>query len=923
MVGKMDNRYYAVVDLEATGNQFNQGNRIIQFACTFIRHDEIVDSFNLFINPDRNIPKTIEKLTGISNQAVKTAPYFFEVASYIKDLLEETVFIAHNANFDFRLLNEELARAGVSTLDNQVVDTVDLSRMLLPRQEIYTLGNLSRALDLNLSNAHDASADAHATAELFLYLKARAKSLPRVTVQQLLDLAKKLNFQSYLLFADTLKETAVNESDYVVVEGIALKQPSVNKGYSYRQAKDYPYTTEEKQKIYQGQYRNRPVQEKMMNLIFDAFRSTDEVKHLAIEAAAGLGKSMGYLFPLFYLVSPERKAIISTFTTTLQHQLLDNDIADLEEVLHFDLSISLLKGRSHYIDLEQFHYLLNEAPLNKSRCIYFGKILVWLTETITGDLDEIFSHAQTLPILSEIRTLKSNEMLLSSKWAPYQFYLTALKHAQEASIVITNHAFLVNDLKQSERQLPAAEYLIIDESHHLEDIIQEASKNYFSSQDFKALVADYQANLQTKFFQYVSDVENEELISIYRLFESNLNYFMYELPLFEAQVISDLAHTDLQKNEQYVIFSEDILSRTKRHAQKCYTILAELSQQAGLSIQIFENQFSLLTPAERALVDAWYEFVAKIDRQTINFQAIINDFKKENQQIWVMMQKNDAVYNVVFETFDGALTEDFKNYLDSVPHLLYTSGTLSVPQSNLLLGQDLDKHAIETYHLDSPYNYAEQARVLVPKDLPSIKEMSSQAYNMWVADAIRKIAKSMDKSMLVLFNSLQALEEVYDNLKCFDDLTDYVLLGQNISGTKRRLLKNFSRSHDKAILLGADSFWEGIDLPGDSLEVIIMTRLPFASPENAFVRSRQEHLKEMGKNPFKYDALPRAQLKFKQGFGRLIRSLDDKGLLFVLDNRFVDANYAVYFQQILPQDTPIKAVDFNQLGSFETYFQMD
>lgn len=916
-----ENTYYAVVDLEATGNQFNQGNRVIQFGCTLIQNGEIIETIDISINPERNIPMNIERLTGISNKMVKKSPLFYEVANYIRGLLADTIFVAHNANFDYTLLNEEFKRAGVPLLRCDVIDTVDLSRILLLRQESFTLSDLSQALGLTLNEAHDASDDSYATAELLLHLNETAKHLPKVTLDKLNEITKILNFQTHTFFEDILAvydEQWVNSDDYVVVDGIALKKEQNQVVYNYRQERIYPHSNDEKTHLYQDKYQSRPTQEKMMDLVYDTF-SSESKEHIAIEAVAGAGKSMGYLLPLFYLASPDNQAIISTYTTTLQQQLLEKDIAELREMTDFDLPIGLVKGRSHYIDLEQFHYSISEGPMDKSRAIYLGKILVWLTETMTGDMDEIFTNVQRLPILSEIRTLKTSEMLQASKWAPYQFYLRALKKIENAAIVITNHAYFVQDTKQETKQLPQAKYVIIDESHHLPDIVQESSRKYFSSHEFKELINQYQKKFADKFTVFIEKSDDEDLKYLNGLINSNLTYLMFELPNWEQQMIDNLAKKSLNELVAVSVYSDDLLSRTKRQTQKWLNILNEMTQQSIQTIQILENQFALFNPAERTLVDAWFEFIENIYEQNVALQELVRRFNKPNHQIWVSMWRDNKDQYMSIETYDSEETERFSEFMGSIDHVLYTSGTLSVPQLDNLYEKQIDTEPIDEYHLPSPYDYADQTRVFVPEDIPSIKEVSVEAYDMWSADAIKQIAKQMDKPMLVLFNSLRSLEAVYQNLRTFEELSDRQILAQNISGTKHRILKMFSRS-DNAILLGADTFWEGIDLPGSSLEVIIMTHLPFESPERPAVKSRQERLKELKKNPFVYDALPRAQLKFRQGFGRLIRSTTDKGILFVFDNRFIEANYAKGFQNILPEGTPIEQVDLWQLNNFDDYF---
>jgi len=181
--------FYAIVDLETTGSQPKKGDRIIQFGCVLVQDGQIVQTFETKLNPLKKIPENIQHLTGITNQMVANAPFFNDVSGFIWNLLQDCVFVAHNVLFDYRFLNEELMRAGFPSLNCPAVDTVELAQILFPKEESYSLTDLSESFDLAHDRPHDAMDNAVATAELFLTYFNKAKELPLVTLEHLLKLS--------------------------------------------------------------------------------------------------------------------------------------------------------------------------------------------------------------------------------------------------------------------------------------------------------------------------------------------------------------------------------------------------------------------------------------------------------------------------------------------------------------------------------------------------------------------------------------------------------------------------------------------------------------------------------------------------------------------------------------------------------------
>lgn len=472
---------YAVVDLETTGTNVNHGDRIIQIGCVLVQDGQIINQFETKVNPREKIPHTIVQLTGIRNQDVRRAPLFEDVAGTIYSLLSGTIFVAHNVNFDFPFLNAELERAGYPQLPIPAIDTVTMSQILLPTAQSFRLRDLTSSLAIEHDHPHSAVSDAEATAQLLIDLLDRLHHLPTLTLGKIVDLKLALPQQTSAVFEDELARRVDHPlplaDDLYVSHGLVLHKQRPLTVDKTTTAPRYPSTKRGKAKLYGDHLTVRPVQSKMMNSIYNNY-THDEPKNMIVEAGTGSGKTLGYLLPLSYVAHPDKRIIVSTATNLLQQQIAQQAVRQLNTVLPFKMNAVVVKGNDHYLDLAKFAHSLSVIEESKLVQLLKARILVWLTKTTSGDLDELNLTTQQSPYFTEIRHHGVKSLNPASELYHDDFLVRRDQRLKQANIVITNHAYLVahaQELGDGTRR----PYLVVDEAQHLSDSILRRSRRSF------------------------------------------------------------------------------------------------------------------------------------------------------------------------------------------------------------------------------------------------------------------------------------------------------------------------------------------------------------------------------------------------------------------------------------------------------------
>ncbi|OMP65938.1 ATP-dependent DNA helicase DinG [Domibacillus epiphyticus] len=918
---------FVVADFETTGHSHASGGRIMQAAFVLIEKGIITKQYDTYLNPHAPIPPFIQELTGIDDEMVRGAPAFLDEAGRFREWLEDAIFVAHNVTFDVTFLNEEFKEAGYPAFDGLLIDTVELAKIVLPAADSYKLSDLSGQFDLNHGQPHRADSDAYATAQLFLKLMERLERLPLVTVERLTKLSIGLKSDIHVLLARIAAQKKMRietlPEEWTVYRGLGLRKKERPLKREPNEDTLFPEEEEAKWSLLSGMpgIERRDGQMEMMNAVQKSFESG---VHTVIEAGTGTGKSLAYLLPSVYKSRQSGKpVVISTYTVLLQHQLLERELKKIKTMLPFEVKTAVLKGKRHYLDLSRFVRALKERETNYDRTIAKMQILVWLLETMTGDGDELNLSSGGLLLWEEV--CQVDDYLNKSKqaWRSHDFFLYAKDVAANADIIVTNHSFLIADIKSERPLLPKNGHIIVDEAHQFEKAARERLGKELSLSQLKFMLGKIGTADEKRLLYQLERIENKHL-SVQSSYE----------------LVRQMAAVLMEAEEWFTSVSAFFEEKTKRTAQSKRQMAIDDDTRQTAAWQQIEWGAERIYKEVSLFIEAMSKKITPLAQIRGELQARDELFVDDAAAILERCRKwNECLFELLFRPDDGdvvwmegdvrSLMNTFvirtqpihagaliKDYLLDRHHVVFTSATLTVENSFRFFANEigLTQYSYNECVVNSPFNYAENCRVVIPNDVPEVNEVDSDVYAAAVADYIIAAAESAGGRMLVLFTSFDILKKTYDYIRDTGLLDDYAIIAQGITnGSVTRLTKNF-RQYDKAILLGTGAFWEGIDIPGEDLSVLFIVRLPFAPPDDPFVSAKSRQLREDGINPFSAYSLPQAIIRFRQGFGRLIRTQSDRGIAVIFDRRIVSSRYGKSFLQSIPD---VQAIEEDITGTIE------
>ena len=905
---------WVALDLETTGLS-DERDKIIEVGAVKFRGDEILDTFTSLVNPRRRLDDFIVRLTGIAQHEVDRAPEFDAVRRRFADFVGRSPLVGHNLKFDLGFL----ANNGL-LLTNPRCDTWDLAYVLYPRLPEYSLDRLAERFDVKNVNPHRALADAHATRNLFNVLMRRLMELDALSLAEMSRLAGRSSWVlAYLLGAiesQTAPGAAV-ERGGVSTSGLDMDAlgERLQQGRPIRPNHEVEKIDVDMvesllrsgsplAKAMEG-FEERPEQVAVARAVAEAI---NEGQRLVVEAGTGVGKSVAYLLPaLLYATANNRRVVVSTNTINLQEQLVEKDVPMLVEALAHvpglgagDVQFSQLKGRANYLCLRRWSRMRSGDTLSEDDARLLSKTLMWLGETSTGDRSELnLGHRSAAAPWARLSSERMRECL--SLGGPC-FLRAAREKAAASHVVVVNHALLLSDVLAEGSLLPEYDVLIVDEAHHLEE---EATRRF--GYDLS------QAALQ----EHLQRIGGER--SLLR-------------EAVDALRGSAAAPSRKDESEKAAANATDLSARALGHAANLFSILARLTldqvesndyrvtaadrEQEGwrelelvwenLDVTLAElgaclrQASAALTDLEDADVEDHAGLLGELSGVTManeDFRRMAKEFvpnPKESGVYW--MSRNFASSDLIMHMAPLDVSQQLEESLFSTKDcVVLTSATLTTGERFDHFRERLGLVDAEELLVGSPFDYESAVLLCAPEDMP---EPNSWAYREALEQAVTDVAVAANGRTMALFTSHASLRYTARAIRDRLAARGIGVLAQGMDGSPQQLVRRFLEN-PKTVLLGTASFWEGVDLAGESLQALLVARLPFNVPTEPVFEARSEQFE----NAFMQYSLPQAILRLRQGFGRLIRTKTDRGVAVILDRRVVSRRYGRQFVDSLPPAT--------------------
>ncbi|MFQ6014494.1 MAG: helicase C-terminal domain-containing protein [Anaerolineae bacterium] len=919
-------RIYVALDIETTGLKAER-DAIIEIGAVKFRDDQVLETWSSLVNPGRPLPYKIQLLTGITNEELASAPPLFALSEPLTRFVRDYPIVGHNISFDLKFLNQY----GIA-LANHAVDTFELASTIMPHASRYSLATLAEELGIEFPEQHRALADAMATKDLFLALFQRACQLDPKVIEEINFMAAGSDWSLRHVFRDAARTAARSAFTGSIGQQLLAKREGQDEllGLMFTPLSDErPLKPSPEFKpldlssltnmLEEGSllaqhfpgYEYRPQQVKMLQAVAEAF---NQGKHLLVEAGTGIGKSLAYLLPaIHFAVANGQPVVVSTNTINLQDQLFHKDIPDLQKILPLEFQCVLLKGRSNYICRRRLELLKRSGALSTEDVRVLAKILVWLPTTATGDKAELTlvkgQDAIWRKVCVEVESCRPESCSYNHQGTC--FFYRARERAESAHLIVVNHALLLSDMVAENRVLPEHRYLIVDEAHHLEARATEQLAFKTDQWAIHGLLNE---------LSYAGDKNRGFLAGIKNHFRGSSVSEGVQRQIAEhlertQEQVEEARQAVYQFFDTLALFLEDHGRDSGQYDKRVRLTSSLRVQPAWSNVEIvWDNVNSCLTMISNGLEWLFRGLQELEDHDILDYEDLLMELlsylgrvREVHEQLNAIISEpvSNGIYWANVAVTDGNIT------LNSAPlHVgellrqqlfepkecaILTSATLRTEGNFDYLRGRLGLWDFEEEVVGSPFDYRSSTLLYIPTDIP---EPNTPHYARAIHETLIELCRATAGRTLVLLTSKTQLRQAHAAISEQLAADEIVVLGQYIDGYRHQLLENF-KTTEKAVLLGTRSFWEGIDVMGEALSCLVLARLPFPVPDDPVFAARSETFD----NPFTEFAVPQTVLRFRQGFGRLIRSKTDRGVVAMLDRRVLTKSYGSAFLNSLPPCT--------------------
>ena len=929
LLKRLDLSTFIAFDFETTGLD-HQNDKIIEVAAIKFIDGEIADRYVELVNPGMSIPSAITEITGISDKMVRSSPSEELIIDDLLSFIGDNPLVAHNIHFDEKFLYQLCNRLGRDVLENAQYDTLQLARSVLYDQPVFNLSALSEYFGLSSKGAHRAEKDTENTGLIFLELVHEVSKYPLETISRVNSMIKGTSIPNQKLYVNLGNELTKNGDLKAGLLKLDTPRKQMSNTFSYLGDKNISEISSEQVfgdngllSLSHPNFESRPNQQKYAQMV-DEMINEDQSKGV-IEAGTGLGKSMAYLFGAIRKSSDfeeDGPTIIACNTKHLQDQLFYKDLPILSQALDVPLNAVMLKGRKNYLCKTRFNWLVSDSrtldPIDLEALI---PIIFWLYWTKTGDLGECagFFNSRRNWLKSAICSdtgYCTGEICSRNDGCYYGKLKRSLFQAQ---VIVVNHSLLMTDISQK-GLLPEYSSVVIDEAHNLTKSAYDQFKVEWDEQQVNYQLQTIDPSFPrsarwNNIIQSISEVNPDighdrdslkEMVSNAKscldrmmkgLTAENENRFTPENTYQDQPIFGniDKVHGPIQNEiKEMKLALEQVLSAVTR-IQK---IVLEMDNKRT-EYPILHSALDRGLDTVSGLIDSLVTLTENQDPEWVYW--IEGEYRRRSNG-------NDTLILSLHASMIDVSDALRKSFFDKINSCILTSATLKIQNSfdYFLRRVGLDNNGdVSSKEFLSPFYYNEQVTYY---QYGGSKDLSNSPAG--IGDVVYHLHNLFDKRIMVLFTSIRALTDTAKYLKTLPDGRNLPLFAQVRGASRPSIIKGMHQTSN-GILFGTNSFWEGVDLPGELLEILVLVKLPFDVPSEPLVRSYSDHVNRMGGNSFIDYSLPETAIRFRQGFGRLIRTSYDSGKFVCLDNRIVLKRYG----SILSQSLPVEMNIFSQVDS--------
>ncbi len=919
---------YAILDIETTGLD-PEHSSIIEIGAILISDNKIESEFHSFISYKKELPEEIKRLTGIREDELCSAPPLEDVLENLKVFIEKLPVVSHNGlKFDFPMLEH----AGFKIVEKY--DSIEFAFFILPTHE---LGHSASALAKRYGfgeTPHRALEDCKLEFEIIKCLQKEYEKKPVEKAKALKALAERIGWwwsgmltgpsepidhisslvskhEPYRKKDETEsdKATSFEKIDVKDVESRFIHRPGESKASDYSE--------------------DRPEQRNMAGMIANAF---NEQKHLVIEAGTGTGKSKAYLVPsVIFALKNKIPVIVATHTKALQDQLFFKEILHLKEIVDPNIRVAVLKGKRNYICLKKFEDFVDEVLTELSqRSLYeFGKtgakytsrlacilIAAWVLETERGDWDELpYWLKDKIPKRVEQDICNWDELCIKEVCDFYDeekcFLAKARLRAKDADLVIANHAIVLSGIIPSSETEDAivdedqteeaevgspfshavfpteAKFLVIDEVHHLEDDATSAWTKSISQIDMELLMEQLYGKRSIKgSIDSIAKLKNSkrlyELATGFSGMESDTklaskNFFTNILPVLVSE-------SSYEGGTSYRSFEE--IDKTPEHKKVLIDTLKDLEERMRAIVTVI-NVF-----VDEATLESVKKTLVVRSRNVTKIADTLSILVSSDEFYVRFLERTKAMIEVKAAPLSVAPILKERVY-DNFSSVILTSATITVGKKfNYFAGRCgtglVLKEKIDYKLLNSSFDYRKQAQFFVARGITynGNTEQNITRHLDACAEFLEQAIIASNGGALVLCSSHSQVGKLYTKLVEPLAKKSIWLLKQSKGSSVNSVVRDFTEDVN-SVLIGTQSLWQGVDVPGNSLRTLFILKIPYLMFNVPIIQARRNEIDRQGRSSFAEYYEPLAAMALKQGFGRLIRKATDKGIAIMLDERIL------------------------------------